>query len=191
MEQTYLAEEESNPGLKHQESRTETTKRRLKALIAHHSVLQLFDAFSHSSPPPNTKPAFTDALLTVYVEARLPSEAAELCSLVRSDGNFVSLSAFNVFLESLVNANQFDKTLKIFYEAVDCGVRVDKFSYGKVIQSVVKLGDLEKGFELMNGMKKCGIRANGFVYNVLIGGLCKEGRVGMPRSCSMKCRTEM
>ncbi|KAH6800939.1 hypothetical protein C2S52_001403 [Perilla frutescens var. hirtella] len=61
----------------------------------------VFDAFSHSSPLPNTKPAFLDALLTVYVEARLPNEAVELCNLVRSDGNFISLSAFNVFLESL------------------------------------------------------------------------------------------
>ncbi|KAH6772955.1 hypothetical protein C2S51_011359 [Perilla frutescens var. frutescens] len=161
-----------------QQSRTETVKRHLKALIPHYSVSQLFDAFSHSSPPPNTKPAFTDALLTFYVETRLPSEAAKLCSLVRSDGNFVSLSVFNVFLESLVNVNQFDRTLEIFYEAMDCGVRVDKFSYGKAIQSAVKLGDFEKGFELMNRMKKCGIRANGFGYNVLIGGLCKEIRVG-------------
>ncbi|KAH6794787.1 hypothetical protein C2S52_005264 [Perilla frutescens var. hirtella] len=161
-----------------QQNRTETAKRRLKALILHHSISQLFNAFSHSSPPPNKKPTFIDTLLIVYVEARLPNKAVELCSLVRSDGNFISLSAFNVFLESLVNANQFDKTLKIFYEAVDYSVRVNKFSYGKVIQSVVKLGDLEKGFELLNGMKKCGIMANGFVYNVLIDRLCKERRVG-------------
>ncbi|KAG6437281.1 hypothetical protein SASPL_102194 [Salvia splendens] len=68
-------------------------------------------------------------------------------------------------------------TLGIFAEAMDCGVWMDKFSYGKAIQSAVKLGDLDKGFELMNLMKKRGIMANRFVYNVLIGGLCRERRV--------------
>ncbi|KAL0410043.1 UNVERIFIED_CONTAM: Pentatricopeptide repeat-containing protein, mitochondrial [Sesamum latifolium] len=160
-----------------QQNRSETAKRHLRTLISLHSVSQLYTVFSQSSPPPNTKPVFTDTLLTVYAESKLPNEAAELYSLVRSDGNFPSLPAFNLFLEALVTSSQFDKTLKIFSDAVDSGVWVDKFSYGKAIQSAVKLGDLKKGLDLMNQMKKCGARPNGFVYNVLIGGLCKERRV--------------
>ncbi|KAL7137446.1 hypothetical protein ABFS83_10G092400 [Erythranthe nasuta] len=158
-------------------NRTETAKRQLQTLIPLHSVSQLYILFSQSSPPPDTKPVFTDTLLAVYAESKLPNEAIELYSLVRNDGSFPSIWAFNFFLESLVNTGRFSKTLEIFSDAVDSDGWVDKFSYAKAVQFAVKLGDLVKGLDLMNRMKKCGIMPNGFVYNVLIGGLCKEKRV--------------
>lgn len=121
--------------------------------------------FSQSSP--NTKPVFLNTLLAVYAEFKLHNEAIELYSLVRGEGNFPSTFAFNLFLECLVNSNKFDETLRIFSDAVNSGVWVDQFSYGKAIQSAVKLGDLRRGFGLMYKMNECGLRPNVFVYNVL------------------------
>ncbi|KAL2499470.1 Pentatricopeptide repeat-containing protein [Abeliophyllum distichum] len=120
------------------------------------------------------KTLFIDTILSVYAESKLPNKGAQIYNLIREDGNFLSLSAFNQFLKSLVSSSQFDKILEIFANVVDYGIGVDRFSYGKAIQSAVKLRDLKRGLELMNHMKKCGLNPNGFVYNVLIGGLCKQ-----------------
>ncbi|KAI3471986.1 hypothetical protein Pfo_028674 [Paulownia fortunei] len=179
--QTQLLEELRKIRVLIQQNRTETAKRHLQTLISLHSVSQLYD------------PVFTDTLLTVYAESKFPNEAAEVYSLVRSDGNFPSLSAFNLFLESLVNSNQFDRTLKIFFDAVDSGVWVDKFSMGKrynprnvapnrvtynsLIDGYCKAGDLEGAFNLREKMKNDKVEPNIVTYNTLLGGLCKMGRM--------------
>ena len=159
-----------------QQNRTETAKRLLSTLIRSNSASQLYTLYSLSSPPP-TKPIFSSFLLSFYAELKLPDEATEVYDLIKRDGNFPSLYAFNLFLESLVSSRQYNKTLEVFLDAVNSGIRVDKFSCGKTIQSAVKLGDMEGAVEKMRRMRKCGIKHNGFVYNVVIGGLSKEGRV--------------
>ncbi|KAL2514126.1 Chromo domain-containing protein [Forsythia ovata] len=172
--QTLLKEELRKVRILLQQNRTETAKRHVKNLISVHPVSQIYSLYSQPSPSSSTKPIFTDTILSVYADSKLPNEAAQIYNLIREDGNFPLLSAFKQFLKSLVSSSQFDKTLEIFAEVVDSGTWVDRFSYRKAIQSVMKLGDLKRGLELMNHMNKCGLNSNGFVYNVLIGGLCKQ-----------------
>ncbi|KAG9130946.1 hypothetical protein Leryth_006712 [Lithospermum erythrorhizon] len=115
--------------------------------------------------------------MSLYAQLKSPNEASELYYLLKKDGIFPSLASFNLFLELLVSVNRYNEVISVFFSAVNSGIRVDKFSYGKVIQSAVKLGDLKKGFELKDLMERSGNRPNHFVYNVMIGGLCKERRV--------------
>nr|XP_009770109.1 PREDICTED: pentatricopeptide repeat-containing protein At5g12100, mitochondrial-like [Nicotiana sylvestris] len=129
--------------------------------------------------------AAVDPLLTLLVlsipESKLINEAKELYFMIREDKKFPSLSAFNVFLESLNSLRHYKLTLEVFDDVVSWGIRVDRFSYGKAIQSAVKLGDLGKALELLNCMRKDKLSLNEFVYNVVMGGLCKERRVGEAR----------
>ncbi|KAL2469369.1 Pentatricopeptide repeat-containing protein [Forsythia ovata] len=167
--QILLKEELRKVRILLQQNRNKTAKRHVKNLISAHSVLQLYSVYSQSSPSSSTKPFFTDTILSVYADSKLPNEAAQIYNLIWEYGNFPSLSAFNKFLESLVSSSQFDKTLEIFADVVDSGIWLDRFSDGKAIQSVVKLENLKRGLELMNHMKKYSLNPNEFVYNVLIG----------------------
>nr|XP_016512546.1 PREDICTED: pentatricopeptide repeat-containing protein At5g12100, mitochondrial-like [Nicotiana tabacum] len=124
---------------------------------------------------------YKSGLLSLYSESKLINEAKELYFMIREDKKFPSLSAFNVFLESLNSLRHYKVTLEVFDDVVSWGIRVDRFSYGKAIQSAVKLGDLGKALELLNCMRKDKLSLNDFVYNVVMGGLCKERRVGEAR----------
>ncbi|KAK1362179.1 hypothetical protein POM88_046653 [Heracleum sosnowskyi] len=132
----------------------------------------MFTHHSHS-----IKFTFSNLLLSVCAECKLPNEALECYTLVRNDGVFLALWAFNLMLECLVGACKYDTVLENFDQVVELGVKVDAFSYGKAVQSAVKMGDLKRGLDLMEGMKRDGMSVGGFVYNVLISGLCKERRI--------------
>lgn len=93
------------------------------------------------------------------------------------------MTYFSKILELLIAQGEFKRTLDLFNEVVDSGIRVDKFSYGKAGQAAVKLGDLRRGVELKDSMIRRRVGASDFVYNVLIGGFCKEGRIGMHIKC--------
>ncbi|KAG9148963.1 hypothetical protein Leryth_023875 [Lithospermum erythrorhizon] len=67
---------------------------------------------------------------------------------------FLRWLLLNLFLELLVSVNWYNEVISVFFSAVNSGIMVDKFSYGKVIQSAVKLGDLKKGFELKDLMER-------------------------------------
>ena len=107
----------------------------------------------------------------------MTTEATELYTLMKKDGTFPSLASFNKLLESLVASKQFKRTLDLFSEFLELGIRLDRFTYSKAILAAVKLGDLNRAFELLNNMKNSRVSPNVFVYNVLLSGLCKEKRM--------------
>ncbi|XP_047329305.1 pentatricopeptide repeat-containing protein At5g12100, mitochondrial-like [Impatiens glandulifera] len=138
------------------------------------SPADLISVFSQSFPSP--KPIFTDMLLSICAELKLPDEATEVYNSIRKEGNFPCSSAFKLFLESLVSSGHYNRTIDIFWEVINSGFRVDRFAYSKAIESAVKLGDLTKAMNLLNYMKRHGVSPNAFIYNVLINGFCKEKR---------------
>ncbi|KAK1362176.1 hypothetical protein POM88_046650 [Heracleum sosnowskyi] len=158
---------------------TNNAKKLLKHLILSKSPFsspsQMYSMFTHHSH--SIKFTFSNLLLSVCVECKLPNEALECYTLVRNDGVFPALWAFNLMLECLVGACKYDTVLENFDQVVELGVKVDAFSYGKAVQSAVKMGDLKRGLDLMEGMKRDGMSVGGFFYNVLISGLCKERRI--------------
>ncbi|XP_047333930.1 pentatricopeptide repeat-containing protein At5g12100, mitochondrial-like [Impatiens glandulifera] len=139
------------------------------------SPTDLFSLFTRSSPV--TKDAFSDLLLTVCAELKLPNEATEVYTLIKGEGKCSYWPSFKLFLESLVSLGQHRKTIDIICEIVNLGFHVDKFAYSKAIQSAVKLGELVKAMDFLNDMRRRGMNPNGFIYNILISGLCKEKRI--------------
>ena len=104
-------------------------------------------------------------MLSVCAESKLVDEAMGLLQIMRKDGSFPIMDAFNKLMNSLVSTQKFSEGLELFYEVLDSGIRVDKFAYGKAVQCAVKLGDLERGLKLLELMRRR-VGVNVFVYNL-------------------------
>ncbi|KAL2566252.1 hypothetical protein AAZV13_19G154200 [Glycine max] len=153
--------------------RTVTARRFLRSLLLTKTAFSsLSELHAHVS-----KPLFSDTLLWLCSVSKMLDEATDLYSSMRKDGFIPSTRSVNRLLRTLVDSRHFEKTLPVFADVVDSGIRPDAVTYGKAVQAAVMLKDLDKGFELMKSMEKDGMGPSVFAYNLILGGLCKVRRI--------------
>ncbi|XWS38865.1 hypothetical protein CRYUN_Cryun19dG0167000 [Craigia yunnanensis] len=91
-------------------------------------------------------------------------------------GMFPSSKTYNFFLNSLVKANELQKTYQVF-ETLSRFVFLDVYLCTTMINAFCKGGRIQDAIALFFRMENLGIAPNVVTYNNIIHGLCKNGKL--------------
>ncbi|KAF8407457.1 hypothetical protein HHK36_006590 [Tetracentron sinense] len=141
------------------------------------SPLELLEALVDRYETCLSSPAVFDALVRACTQIGATGDAYRVIKKIRLEGCWVTIHAWNNFLNHLLKLNQGDKFWKMYREVISNGYSDNVNTFNLVIYALCKECKLREAMSVFYRMLKRGVLPNVVPFKMLIDGACKMGNI--------------
>lgn len=135
--------------------------------------LEISEALVNSYDASFSSSAIFDALIRTCTELGVTEDAYVVIQKLRSRGYWISIHAWNNFLNHLLKIDEVGRFWTAYNEMISYGYCENLNSLNLMIYALCMEGELSKAFAVLYRMLKSGILPNVISFNMLIDGACR------------------